>query len=312
MQTIENVSVTVLTNVLRELSNDISASDREQLRELYLARRGLSFSYDSLNRPQGPTISTCRRIGSAIKRKLGYGAPYGMSWIGFVDGSRWLMWPQVREAIEVLGWFPADSLMRPPGRSRSTLGNSLPRAKEQQCFYILSNPSMPGLLKLGKTTTHPHERMSKLRSTGVPTPFVLEFSCAVKDCSSAERLAHLALEANRISPDREFFKISVKAALKKILPVIGSYRILYPGKGDMDLLSGRDAVIASSLRRRKTAPHMLVEDPAEAFPTSKKESSGTADKPTPRKLASAKQRASTILSPSAAWPFPTGGKAKRR
>ena len=47
--------------------------------------------------------------------------------------------------------------------------------------YILTNPSMPGLVKVGKTTTTPNQRMSELHSTGVPTPFELEFSISVND-----------------------------------------------------------------------------------------------------------------------------------
>ena len=34
-------------------------------------------------------------------------------------------------------------------------------------IYILSNPSMPNLIKVGKTTKHPSKRMSELHSTGV-------------------------------------------------------------------------------------------------------------------------------------------------
>ena len=34
--------------------------------------------------------------------------------------------------------------------------------------YILTNPSMPGLVKVGKTTNTPNQRMSELHSTGVP------------------------------------------------------------------------------------------------------------------------------------------------
>lgn len=90
-------------------------------------------------------------------------------------------------------------------------------------IYILSNPSMGGMVKVGKTTHHPNKRMSELRSTGVPTPFVLELSLCVHDCHASERAAHVALDKYRVSGDREFFKISVKSAIKIILPVIGDY-----------------------------------------------------------------------------------------
>jgi hypothetical protein len=92
-------------------------------------------------------------------------------------------------------------------------------------IYILSNPSMRGLIKVGKTTTHPSQRMSELHSTGVPTPFELEFSAMVMDCQYSETAAHRALSRYRVSDNREFFKVSVKKALELILPEIGEYRI---------------------------------------------------------------------------------------
>ena len=91
--------------------------------------------------------------------------------------------------------------------------------------YILSNPSMPNLIKVGKTTKHPSKRMSELHSTGVPTPFELEFSVMVDDCGSSELSAHKALSNYRVAGNREFFKISVKKAIELILPVIGNYKI---------------------------------------------------------------------------------------
>ena len=38
-------------------------------------------------------------------------------------------------------------------------------------FYVLSNPEMSGLLKVGRTTEHPRMRAAQLHTTGVPTPF---------------------------------------------------------------------------------------------------------------------------------------------
>lgn len=84
---------------------------------------------------------------------------------------------------------------------------------------------MPGLIKVGKTTAHPDQRMSELHSTGVPTPFILEFSAEVDDCAVSERKAHSALSEYRVAKNREFFEISVKQALHAVLPVIGEYTI---------------------------------------------------------------------------------------
>lgn len=41
-----------------------------------------------------------------------------------------------------------------------------------EIVYVLTNPSMPGLVKIGKTTQKEvSERMTQLYTTGVPTPF---------------------------------------------------------------------------------------------------------------------------------------------
>ncbi|MFQ6758290.1 MAG: hypothetical protein D9V46_07050 [Deltaproteobacteria bacterium] len=95
----------------------------------------------------------------------------------------------------------------------------------QQYLYILSNPSMPGLIKIGKTTTSPNQRMSELHSTGVPTAFALELSVEVDDCHVSEQAAHSTLSKFRVANNREFFRISVAEALKAIIPVIGRYKI---------------------------------------------------------------------------------------
>lgn len=92
-------------------------------------------------------------------------------------------------------------------------------------IYILSNPSMPGLIKVGRTATHPSQRMSELHSTGVPTPFELEFSAMVSSCEYSEKAAHRALASYRVTGNREFFRVSVKKAIELILPTIGPYKI---------------------------------------------------------------------------------------
>lgn len=92
-------------------------------------------------------------------------------------------------------------------------------------IYILTNPSMPDLIKVGKTTKHPSSRMKELNSTGVPKPFKLQLSLIVEDCSLAEKHAHRILSKYRVNQKREFFKIPVKKAIEMVLTNIGSYQI---------------------------------------------------------------------------------------
>jgi hypothetical protein len=74
--------------------------------------------------------------------------------------------------------------------------------------YILTNPAMPGIVKIGKTARGDiRQRMNELFSTGVPVPFECAFACEVDDCEAVERAFHLAFGPQRIHPKREFFKI---------------------------------------------------------------------------------------------------------
>ncbi len=113
--------------------------------------------------------------------------------------------------------------------------------------YILTNPSMPGLVKVGKTTTTPNQRMSELHSTGVPTPFELEFSISVNDCHKAERSAHKALHYCRVSANREFFQVTAKQAIEKILDVVDECEVV-----DFRESHGVEK-IEEEVRRRKIA-----------------------------------------------------------
>lgn len=79
---------------------------------------------------------------------------------------------------------------------------------ETQIVYVLTNPSMPGLVKIGKTVkAEISERMKQLYGTGVPVPFECAFACNVKDASEVENALHLAFGMTRLNPNREFFRI---------------------------------------------------------------------------------------------------------
>lgn len=80
--------------------------------------------------------------------------------------------------------------------------------KPVQIVYVLTNPAMTGLVKIGKTTQQEVEdRMKQLYSTGVPVPFDCAFACRVKNAAEVEKALHLAFGMTRINPNREFFKL---------------------------------------------------------------------------------------------------------
>ena len=81
--------------------------------------------------------------------------------------------------------------------------------------YCFSNPSMPGLLKIGVTTKTPEERSKELFTTSVATPFKIEFSRYVNNPFQKEKVIHKILENYRI-PSREFFNITVEKAASVI------------------------------------------------------------------------------------------------
>jgi hypothetical protein len=92
--------------------------------------------------------------------------------------------------------------------------------QEQGFVYVLTNPCMPGLVKIGMTKRNEmKERLRELYTTGVPLPFECEFACRVNesDCGIIENALHEAFKPQRINDSREFFSIApeqAKAILK--------------------------------------------------------------------------------------------------
>lgn len=91
-----------------------------------------------------------------------------------------------------------------------------PEGTDAGYLYVLVNPSMDGIVKIGKTTRSPTLRSREIGSaTGVPTPFLLVFDTAVSNCSAAERYVHERLEKRglRVANNREFFRIMPPEAI---------------------------------------------------------------------------------------------------
>ena len=86
-------------------------------------------------------------------------------------------------------------------------------------IYCFSNPSMPGILKVGMTERTPEARLSEANASDTwrpPTPYKIEFAKKVSNPSQKEKTLHTLLEqyTDRIHPRREFFRVSQKEVLK--------------------------------------------------------------------------------------------------
>lgn len=79
--------------------------------------------------------------------------------------------------------------------------------------YVLTNPAMPGMVKIGKTTKDVSLRLTHLYSTGVPLPFECEYAALVKDVDKTERAFHNLFDQQRVNPRREFFNINPGQAI---------------------------------------------------------------------------------------------------
>lgn len=82
--------------------------------------------------------------------------------------------------------------------------------------YILTNPSMPGVVKIGRTTRSPEQRCAELWNTGVPTPFAVHASAFSPDCVTLEQTMHMVFRSQRVTDAREFFRVSAAEAEEEL------------------------------------------------------------------------------------------------
>jgi len=84
-------------------------------------------------------------------------------------------------------------------------------------LYIMSNPAMPGMFKIGYSKHSPEIRKTQLsKSTSVPLPFEIEYAY---HCFNAERLEqelHKYFASSRVSYDREFFQENLDTIIEAV------------------------------------------------------------------------------------------------
>ena len=86
---------------------------------------------------------------------------------------------------------------------------------EYGIVYLLTNPVMPGLVKIGMTTREDMDaRMREIYSTRVPVACGCQFAWRVKktDWARIEKALRTAFSPQRVNANREFFRIQVEQA----------------------------------------------------------------------------------------------------
>lgn len=83
--------------------------------------------------------------------------------------------------------------------------------------YVLTNPAMPGVVKIGRSRHGAASRAKSLSGTSVPTSFVVAFEILCLDAERAEERAHRYAEKSRIAANREFFEMPVRDAVGHVI-----------------------------------------------------------------------------------------------
>ena len=79
--------------------------------------------------------------------------------------------------------------------------------------YILSNPTMPNMFKIGYTKNTPDERAKQIsNATGVALPYKVEWAFHCYDGFGLEQEVHHKLDSCRVNGNREFFEIPLDEA----------------------------------------------------------------------------------------------------
>jgi hypothetical protein len=79
--------------------------------------------------------------------------------------------------------------------------------------YILTNPVIPDLVKIGRTNNLEERVRSLSAHSGVPVPFEVYYAYVVRDSVKVERHIHEGFGDHRVNPKREFFRINPERVL---------------------------------------------------------------------------------------------------
>jgi hypothetical protein len=115
----------------------------------------------------------------------------------------------------------ARILFLEPAHAETVAQNHDVKTSKPGYVYVLTNPSLIGLVKIGMTTATVEHRVKQLsRSTSIPTSFEVLASFASDNPSADEQKIHALLKQSRV-PSSEFFRVSIKQAIEVCASVLG-------------------------------------------------------------------------------------------
>ncbi len=114
--------------------------------------------------------------------------------------------------------------------------------------YVLSNESMPGIVKIGMTTRDPEVRLKEINAATGVLPFAIEAVIISRNAKWTEREVHERLAGRRISKSREFFRIDPAQAKKTIFDVARQQRqrVYSRGCGRLSPAAAATLVVATT------------------------------------------------------------------
>jgi T5orf172 domain len=88
--------------------------------------------------------------------------------------------------------------------------------------YVLTNSAMPGLVKIGFTQESASVRARQIFTTGVPTPFQVEYFHLTDNVVEVEAALHKTFESKRVNAGREFFQVHLTEAVLAIQKAVNA------------------------------------------------------------------------------------------
>jgi hypothetical protein len=81
-------------------------------------------------------------------------------------------------------------------------------SKMTEIVYVLSNPAMPSLTRIGTLNGDgPSGLMDEIYTENLPLPYECVYACTANDAAAAERAIREKFAAQKIGPHGEFFEI---------------------------------------------------------------------------------------------------------